>query len=151
MAKTSAGLLVYRKSSRGTEVLLVHPGGPFWKNKDLGAWSLPKGEYTNEDPLTAAKREFFEETGFHVDGQFHPLKPIVQKGGKQVTAWAVEGVIDAAAAKSNEFEIEWPPRSGKRMMIPEVDRAAWFSFAEAREKINSAQVALIDELERLIK
>jgi len=128
----------------------VHPGGPFWKNKDLGAWSVPKGEYTNEDPLEAAKREFFEETSFRIEGDFRRLKPIVQKGGKQVTAWALEGELDAGAIKSNEFEIEWPFRSGKRISIPEVDRAAWFSLEEAREKINPAQVALVDELAELL-
>jgi predicted NUDIX family NTP pyrophosphohydrolase len=150
MAKTSAGILLYRLQSGKPEVLLVHPGGPFWKNKDLAAWSVPKGEYSDEDPLAAAKREFFEETGFRIEGQFRPLAPIVQKGGKQVTAWALEGDIDAAAARSNEFEIEWPPRSGTRISIPEVDRAAWFSLAVARTKINPAQVALIDELENLL-
>ncbi len=151
MSKTSAGILLFRLLSGKLQVMLVHPGGPFWKNKDLGAWSVPKGEYTDEDPLAAAKREFFEETGFRIEGQFRPLAPIVQKGGKQVTAFAVEGDIDAAAARSNEFEIEWPPRSGRRISIPEVDRAAWFSLEEARERINPAQVALIDELEGLLK
>jgi predicted NUDIX family NTP pyrophosphohydrolase len=151
MAKTSAGILLYRFQSGKPEVLLVHPGGPFWKNKDLAAWSVPKGEYTDEDPLAAAKREFFEETSFRVEGQFRPLAPIVQKGGKQVTAFAVEGELDAVATKSNEFEIEWPPRSGRRISIPEVDRAAWFSLAEARTKINPAQVDFIDELEQLLK
>jgi predicted NUDIX family NTP pyrophosphohydrolase len=151
MPKTSAGILMYRRTAAGVEVLLVKPGGPFWKNKDAGAWSIPKGEYTDEDPLAAAKREFLEETGFPVEGEFKALARITQKSGKEVLAWAVEGDLDASAAKSNEFEIEWPPRSGKRMMIPEVDRAEWFAMAQALKKINSAQAELVRELAGFLK
>jgi predicted NUDIX family NTP pyrophosphohydrolase len=151
MPKTSAGILMYRRTAAGVEVLLVKPGGPFWKNKDAGVWSIPKGEYTDEDPLAAAKREFHEETGFPVEGEFKALARITQKSGKEVLAWAVEGDLDAAAAKSNEFEIEWPPRSGKRMMIPEVDRAEWFTMAQALKKINTAQADLVRELADFLK
>jgi predicted NUDIX family NTP pyrophosphohydrolase len=149
-AKKSAGILVYRKSPR-TEVLLVHPGGPYWTKKDAGAWTIPKGEIDeNEDPLAAAKRELREETGVDATGQVLPLTPIRQKSGKWVHAWAVEGECDAAAITSNTFMMEWPPRSGKQQEFPEVDRAAWFSFDEARAKIIPAQVPLLDELERLL-
>jgi predicted NUDIX family NTP pyrophosphohydrolase len=152
VAKKSAGILMYRQKSGKTEVLLAHPGGPFWKNKDAGAWTIPKGEIGDEESLAAAKREFFEETGFQAEGEFIPLKAIVQKNGKLVQAWAVEGDLDTSLVKSNEFELQWPPRSGKRMMVPEVDRAEWFSVEDAVEKINPAQAALVLELEeKLVK
>jgi predicted NUDIX family NTP pyrophosphohydrolase len=151
MAKQSAGLLLYRVRQAAPEVFLVHPGGPFWAKKDTGAWSIPKGEAEpNEDLLARARREFTEETGFAVDGEFRPLAPIRQSGGKIVHAWAVEGDCDAAAIKSNTFDLEWPPRSGRVQAFPEVDRAQWFGLAAARGKINSAQRCLIDELERLL-
>ncbi len=138
---------MYRVLTPGKpEVLLVHPGGPFWRNKDLGSWSIPKGEYTDEDPLAAARREFQEETSFEVDGDFIALQPIVQKGGKQVSAWAVEGNLDAAAARSIEFEMEWPPRSGRRASFPEVERAAWFPLEEALLKLNPAQTSFVRQL-----
>lgn len=149
--KTSAGILMYRRTLAGVEVLLIKPGGPFWKNKDAGAWSIPKGEYTDEEPLAAAKREFLEETGFPVEGEFRALARITQKGGKEVLAWAVEGDLDAAAAKSNEFELEWPPKSGKRMMVPEVERAEWFPLKTALGKINVAQADLVRELAEFLK
>jgi predicted NUDIX family NTP pyrophosphohydrolase len=151
MQKFSAGLLVFRKSHDLLEVFLVHPGGPLWANKDEGAWSLPKGEYTaHEDPLDAAKREFQEETGFSVQGAFHPLGEIVQAGGKHVTAWAVEMDVDASSIRSNTFKLEWPPKSGKVREFPEVDRAGWFSLAEARRKILQSQESFLDRLaERL--
>lgn len=138
---------MYRQKNGSTEVLLAHPGGPFWKNKDAGAWTIPKGEIGDEESLAAARREFFEETGFQVAGEFIPLKSIVQKNGKLVQAWAVEGDLDTSQVKSNEFELQWPPRSGKRMTVPEIDRAEWFSVEEAVEKINPAQAALVRELE----
>lgn len=149
MAKQSAGILLYRKRT-GTEVFLIHPGGPFFAKKDLGSWSVPKGEYSEEDPLTAAKREFREETGFDISGNFVPLLPIKQKGGKVVVAWAVEGDIDAEAVVSNTFEIIWPPHSGKIQTFPEVDKAGWFSMDLAREKINQAQISFLDQLEVLL-
>ncbi len=152
MPRKSAGLLLYRFSQGVLEVFLVHPGGPFWKGKETGAWSIPKGEYTDEDPLEAAIREFKEETGFKVEGdQFIPLTMIQQKGRKIVMAWAIEGNLDADAIKSNTFRQEWPPKSGKWQSIPEVDKAAWFDLETAREKINSAQVALLKELENRLK
>ncbi|UYN92220.1 MAG: NUDIX domain-containing protein [Anaerolineales bacterium] len=147
MAKTSAGILMYRVLTSGKlEVLLVHPGGPYWRNKDLGAWSIPKGEYTDEDPLAAARREFREETSFEVEGEFIALQPVIQKGGKQVSAWAVEGNIDADAARSIEFEMEWPPRSGRMASFPEVERAAWFPLREALVKLNPAQTSFVRQL-----
>lgn len=147
MAKQSAGILLYRKINDQLQVFLVHPGGPFYVNKDAGAWSVPKGEFLDdEDPLTAAKREFLEETGQAVDGNFIALAPIQQKGGKRVYAWAVKGDIDPKTIVSNTFKIEWPPKSGKMKSFPEVDRAGWFSVEEARVKINAAQVGLVKEL-----
>jgi len=144
--KQSAGLLVYRETDAGVEIFLVHPGGPFFAKKDDGVWSIPKGEFEGEDPLTAARREFEEETGQKIAGDFFALTPIKQKGGKIVYAWAVEADIDADAIKSNTFEMEWPPRSGKAARFPEIDRAAWFDPATAKQKINRAQAALIDQL-----
>jgi predicted NUDIX family NTP pyrophosphohydrolase len=150
MAKNqSAGLLLYRKHKNIPEVFLVHPGGPFWKNKDDRAWSIPKGEFDeNEDPLHAAMREFLEETGIPVSGEFIELEPVVQKGGKQVFAWALEKNIDADTIQSNHFEMEWPPRSGKYQLFPEVDKGAWFTIDEAKKKINGMQAALIEELQK---
>lgn len=151
MARHSAGLLLYRRREATLEVFLVHPGGPFWAKKDAGAWSIPKGEAAEgEDLLTRARQEFAEETGFALAGDFRPLAPVKQAGGKIVHAWAVEGDCDADAIRSNSFAMEWPPRSGRVRSFPEVDRAAWFSLGAAREKINKAQANLLDQLERLV-
>jgi predicted NUDIX family NTP pyrophosphohydrolase len=150
-SKQSAGILLYRRNNNGIEFFLVHPGGPFFAKKDDGAWSIPKGEFSeNENPLDAAKREFLEETGKIIDGNFMGLSPIKQKGGKTVFAFAVEGDIDASKIISNTFEMEWPPKSGKKKEFPEVDKAGWFSLEEAKEKINAGQMALLDELMKLI-
>jgi predicted NUDIX family NTP pyrophosphohydrolase len=147
MPKHSAGILLYRTTNTGPEFFLVHPGGPFFKNKDDGAWSIPKGEFdADEDPLVAARREFEEETGVTLKGHFLPLTPITQKGGKVIQAWAVEGDIDSNNIKSNTFTIEWPPRSGKMATFPEVDRAGWFGYDDAVKKINAAQVGFLDEV-----
>ena len=144
---TSAGILLYRRRNGALEVFLVHPGGPFWAKKDLGAWSLPKGEIEErEDPLAAAMREFTEETGFLADGEFRPLKPQRQKSGKTILAWAVEGDCDPAQLRSGLFSMEWPPRSGKQQQFPEVDRGAWFSLEDARRHINAGQAPFLDEL-----
>jgi predicted NUDIX family NTP pyrophosphohydrolase len=144
---SSAGLLLYRIRHAAIEVLLVHPGGPYWKTKDDGAWSIPKGEMSPaEDPLVAARREFFEETGVAIEGDLRALKPIRQPGGKIVHAWAVEGDLDPTTIVSNTFEIEWPPRSGRLQSFPEIDRAAWFALPEARRKILRGQVPLLEEL-----
>lgn len=146
--KQSAGLLLYRRQKNNLEVFLVHPGGPFWKNKDNGSWSIPKGEFTeDEQPLMAAIREFKEETGKAVSGKFLKLNPIKQKSGKKVFAWAIEKNIAASDIVSNKFEMEWPPRSGKIKLFPEVDRASWFMITEARQKINSAQIEFLADLE----
>lgn len=151
MAKESAGVLLYRIRERRLEVLLVHPGGPFWARKDAGAWSIPKGEAApGEDLGMRARLEFAEETGFAAPDRGHALRPVKQAGGKMVHAWAVEGDCDAAAVKSNSFTLEWPPRSGRRRSFPEIDRAQWFSLAEARDKINKGQAALLDQLEQLL-
>ena len=150
MPKKSAGLLLYRFQGGDLQVFLVHPGGPFWARKDVGAWSIPKGEFDDEDPLTAAKRELFEETGAKVDGEFLALKPVTQKNGKVVYAWAIEADIDPKKIRSNTFALEWPPKSGKKQEYPEVDRAAWFSPEEGMEKINPAQAGLIRELRELL-
>ena len=146
--KMSAGILLYRVRDGQIEVLLVHPGGPFWKNKDAGAWSIPKGEYDeDEEPLAAARREFAEELGALPAGEVTPLGEIRQKAGKAVTAFALEGDFDCATFKCNSFEIEWPPKSGKRASFPEIDQAQWFSLHEARRRINPAQADLIGRLE----
>jgi predicted NUDIX family NTP pyrophosphohydrolase len=151
MARTSAGVLLFRRVENGFQVLLVHPGGPLWAKKDEGAWSIPKGEIgSDEDPLAAARREFEEELGSPVSGDFVALNPIRQAGGKLVHAWAVEGDMDPAAITSSTFSMEWPPRSGRHQHFPEVDRAEWFSIGGARSKINKGQAPLLDELERLI-
>jgi len=147
--KRSAGILLHRRSGDGAlEVLLVHPGGPFWAKKDLGAWSIPKGEHEDgEDARAAALREFEEELGSPaVEGELVDLGEVRQKSGKVVTAWALEGDIDADAIRSNTFEMEWPPRSGRMREFPEVDRAAWFGLDEARERILPAQAPLLDRL-----
>jgi predicted NUDIX family NTP pyrophosphohydrolase len=150
MPRLSAGLLLFRRADESIEVFLVHPGGPFWEKKDLGAWSIPKGEYEpDEDPLTAARRELEEETGFTVEGPFLPLAPVRQAGGKIVSAWAVESDCDASAIRSNTFKTQWPPKSGKWQQFPEVDRAEWFTLPAAREKILAGQVPLLDELEEM--
>jgi predicted NUDIX family NTP pyrophosphohydrolase len=146
-SKKSAGVLLYRLRNGELEVFLVHPGGPFWANKDEGAWSIPKGEIVeDEDPLKAAKREFFEETGFKVNGNFIALTPVKQAGGKWVYAWAVEGDCDAGAIRSNTFSMEWPPRSGNKKEFPEVDRAGWFTLDVAKRKILKSQLSLLEEL-----
>jgi len=151
MGKTSAGLLMYRRRKEALEVFLVHHGGPFWSKKDLGAWSIPKGEYrSDEDPLAAAKREFTEETGLQSGKEFIELTPIKQAGGKVVRAWAFEGDADPTAITSNSFSLEWPPRSGRQQTFPEVDRAAWFSIEEATQRILKGQVPLFGELQRLL-
>ena len=151
MGKSSAGLLLYRIRKAAIEVFLVHPGGPYWKNKDEGAWSIPKGEFLPaEDPLVAARREFFEETGVAVEGELCALKPLRQSGGKIVHAWAVEGDLDPTTIVSNTFEIEWPPRSGRLQAFPEIDRGAWFALPEARRKILRGQVPLLEELAQIL-
>ena len=145
MSKKSAGLLIYRVREAGIEVLLVHPGGPFWKNKDTAAWSIPKGEFTEEEPLSAAIREVKEEIGLLATGKFLELTPIKQKSGKIVYAWAYESDFDPQTLCSNTFTMEWPPRSGKIIEIPEVDKAAWFSLEEAGIKINAGQILILHE------
>jgi len=147
MAKQSAGILLFRKSDDVLQVFLVHPGGPFFKNKDLGSWTIPKGEFLDdEDALVAAKREFLEETGQPVEGNFIALNPVSLKSGKKVYAWAVEGDIDHETIVSNLFEMEWPPKSGKKQSFPEIDKAAWFDIETAKLKINLGQVGLIESL-----
>lgn len=147
MIKKSAGILLYRQMNGNMEVFLVHPGGPFFVKKDSGAWSIPKGEFLDgEEPLLAAKREFFEETGVALEGKFTSLTPLRQKSGKMVYAWAIEGDLDEKQLKSNMFQIEWPPKSGSIKQFPEIDRGAWFSPEIARQKIIPAQAVLIDEL-----
>ena len=152
MAKRSAGILLYRLRGGGPEVLLVHPGGPFWARRDAGVWSIPKGEYEDgDDPLACALREFEEETGSTPPpDELVELDDVKQKGGKVVTAWAAEGDLDADAVRSNTFKMEWPPRSGRTAEFPEIDRAGWFGIDEAREKLNPAQAEFLDRLvERL--
>jgi predicted NUDIX family NTP pyrophosphohydrolase len=148
MAKRSAGILLHRDKGAGPEVLLVHPGGPFWAKKDLGVWSIPKGEHDDgEDALAAALREFAEETGTALDpGDVIDLGEVRQRAGKRVQAWAAEGDLDAGAIVSNTFEMEWPPRSGRRQEFPEVDRAAWFAPDEARERLLAAQAPFVERL-----
>jgi predicted NUDIX family NTP pyrophosphohydrolase len=146
-SRTSAGLLMFRKSSPGLEVLLVHPGGPFWARKDLGAWSIPKGEVgPGEEPLEAAVREFEEETGIRSTPPYRSLPPVRQAGGKVILAWAFEGDCDAEKLRSNTFLMEWPPNSGRMEEFPEVDRAGWFTLEEARLKINPAQAAFLSAI-----
>lgn len=152
MPRLSAGILLYRRKGAGIEVFLVHPGGPFWKNKDAGAWSIPKGQYEEgEEALAAAIREFCEETGFTLGGvEFHSLGEVKQNSGKVVSAWAVEKDVDAEKIQSNLFPMEWPPKSGKMQEFPEVDRAGWFSLDAAREKLLAGQRELLGRLERLL-
>jgi predicted NUDIX family NTP pyrophosphohydrolase len=148
MPSRSAGILLHRRREGRPEVLLVHPGGPFWARRQAGAWSIPKGEYAPEDdPLAAARREFEEELGVPPpDGPVHDLGEVRQRGGKLVHAWALAGDLDAEQITSNTFQLEWPPRSGSMIDVPEVDRAEWFTLEQAREKINPAQAALLDRL-----
>jgi predicted NUDIX family NTP pyrophosphohydrolase len=151
MPKTSAGLLLYRLREGRLEVFLVHPGGPFWVKKDLGAWSIPKGEFAEpEEPLAAAIREFQEETGATVEGAFLPLPPRKQPGGKIVLAWAVEGDLDPEEIRSDTFLLEWPRGSGRRKEFPEVDRAEWFGIPEARRRILAGQAGFLDDLGELL-
>jgi predicted NUDIX family NTP pyrophosphohydrolase len=150
--KQSAGLLMYRRKDDSVEVLLVHPGGPFWAGKDLGSWSIPKGEFSSEeDALKAARREFEEETGVLPTGQFVRLGAIKQPSGKLIHAWAFEGDLEMTKAESNMFSLEWPPHSGRKQEFPEVDRAEWFSVDAAREKITKGQVGFLDELQRVLE
>jgi predicted NUDIX family NTP pyrophosphohydrolase len=147
MAKISAGILLFRARPAGVEVMLVHPGGPFWAKKDAGSWSIPKGlAEEGEDPLAAAKREFREETGMAIEGEFLDLGRHKQPGGKTIAAWACEADFDTAALKSNTFAMEWPPRSGRMAEFPEVDRAAWYSIDDALETINKGQAPIIAAL-----
>jgi predicted NUDIX family NTP pyrophosphohydrolase len=151
MPTVSAGLLMYRHLDDKLQVLLIHPGGPFFKNKDEGAWSIPKGEIEpDEDLLDAAKREFLEETGVTPKGPFIPLLSVKQKGGKVIHSWAFEGDCDPITIVSNSFTMEWPPRSGKQVEFPEIDRADFFEVSMAMRKINPAQAALIHQLEEII-
>ncbi len=152
MAKRSAGLLMYRTANAGLEVFLVHPGGPFWAKKDTGAWSIPKGEFAeDEEPLEAAKREFQEETGFASRRDFLELGEVKQAGGKTVTAWAFEGDCDPQKLASDRCRMEWPPRSGRLIDFPEVDRGGWFSIATARERILKSQEPFLDVLLRKLR
>ena len=151
MTKQSAGILAYRRSGGELLVFLVHPGGPFWAKKDRGAWSIPKGEFTEgEEALAAARREFAEEVGQSIDGHFVALTPRRQRSGKVVHAWAVESDVDADRLVSNGFELEWPPHSGKLRRFPEVDAAAWFPLAEAKLRIHPSQIPLLEELAHLL-
>jgi predicted NUDIX family NTP pyrophosphohydrolase len=148
----SAGILMYRFREGVAEVFLVHPGGPFWAKKDAGAWSIPKGIIdADEDPLASARREFEEETGSRVSGDFTQLSSVKLKSGKVLLAWAVEGDCDPSEIKSNTFPMEWPPHSGRQQEFPEVDRAAWFQINEARKKINQGQLPLLEELVSVLK
>lgn len=152
MPKQSAGLMMYRNSDSSPQVFLVHPGGPFWVKKDLGAWTIPKGEYKNgEDALLAAQREFHEETSFTASGPFLPLGTVRQPSGKTVVAWAFAGECDPARLMSNTCVIEWPPGLNRQLEIPEVDRGAWFFFEEARMRIRKEQLPLLDTLERTLE
>jgi predicted NUDIX family NTP pyrophosphohydrolase len=147
MEKRSAGILLFRFKNNSLEVLLVHPGGPFWAKKDLKSWSIPKGEFRDEeDPLQAAKREFEEEIGIPLSGNLIELSPIRQKGGKVVHCYACEGDVDPKIIKSNSFEMEWPPKSGKKQFFPEIDCGEWFKITEGKIKINESQVDFINEL-----
>jgi predicted NUDIX family NTP pyrophosphohydrolase len=147
MPEQSAGILLYRLTGAEPEVLLVHPGGPFWAKKDDGAWSIPKGLYEpGEEPLAAAQREFAEETGLTPAGDFLPLGSFRQPSGKVIVAFAVAGDFDLASFRSNSFELEWPPRSGRVRSFPEADRAGWFTLEQARQKLNKGQVAIVEAL-----
>jgi predicted NUDIX family NTP pyrophosphohydrolase len=153
MAKQSAGILLYRKIHKTIEVLLVYPGGPYFSGKEAGNWTVPKGEFIEEEeaPLQAAIREMEEETGFRPEGPFTALSPIKQKSGKIVHCWAMESDLDVTTIISNTFELEWPPKSGKRKNFPEIEKAAWFTLKAAKEKINERQIPLLEELQQLIQ
>lgn len=152
MPKKSAGILLYRNKATNLQVFLAHPGGPLWAKKDDGVWSIPKGEFEDEDPLTAARREFAEETSFQApEGEVIPLRPVKQKSGKIVIGFAIEGDLDETKVKSNLFSLEWPPKSGRTQQFPEINRAAWFDLANARIKIRQEQAPMLDELERKLK
>jgi predicted NUDIX family NTP pyrophosphohydrolase len=152
MPRKSAGILLYRFQKNGVEVFLVHPGGPFWANKDEGSWSVPKGEYNDdEDALKAAQREFQEETGLSIQGNFIELGEVRQPSGKRVMVWALENDQKVENIRSNTFQLEWPPKSGKMQEFPEVDRGGWFSIPEARQKILKGQFPFLDKLEEKIK
>jgi len=147
MTQRSAGILLYRQQDQNLHVLLVHPGGPFWMDKDIGAWSIPKGLYAaSENPLHAAKREFQEETGFAVDGDFLDLGELKQPSGKVIHTWALTADIDVSKLASNTIELEWPPHSGQTQEFPEVDKGVWFDMAEARKKIIPGQLEFLDRL-----
>jgi predicted NUDIX family NTP pyrophosphohydrolase len=151
MAKQSAGILLYRAAGDGFEVFLVHPGGPFFRNRDLGWWTVPKGEpMPGEGLLETARREFEEETGYRPEGRFIALQSVVQKGGKTVQCWAVSGDLDPMSIICNTFELEWPPKSGKIKAFPEVDQARWFTLTEAEKYINERQLALLNELAEIL-
>ena len=147
MVKQSAGILLYRFKNKETQIFLCHPGGPFYKNKDAGVWTIPKGEFEDdEEPLAAAKREFKEETGREIDGKFIPLKPVKYKDGRKIVyVWAVKGDIDASSVHSNSFSLEWPPKSGKYIEAPEVDRGEWFDIEAAKQKILPVLLSLLDD------
>jgi predicted NUDIX family NTP pyrophosphohydrolase len=150
MTTMSAGILMHHQSDAGLIVLLVHPGGPFWRNRDLESWSIPKGELDNdEDPEAAARREFAEELGIEAIGPLRPLGQVRQRGGKLVVAYALEGTLDVSCVRSNEIAIEWPPRTGRTIHVPEIDRAAWFTLPVARQKILASQRPFLDRLEIL--
>jgi len=151
MPKQSAGILAYRIKAKALQVFLVHPGGPFFAKKDAGAWSIPKGEFDEEEPLAAARREFEEETGTVISGNFIELSPVRLKSGKKIFAFAIECDIDHTKVISNSFELEWPPRSGKMKEFPEIDKAGWFSIEEAEEKINAGQAPLLRELKQIVE
>lgn len=147
MAKKSAGILLYRLTNKILEVLVVHPGGPFWANKDFGAWSIPKGEFNDdENPLDAAIREFEEEMGVRISGEFIPMTPVKQNSGKVVYAFALEHDFDTSKIRSNTFTIEWPPKSGKQQEFAEIDKGEWFDFQLCKQKLNEFQAAIVDEL-----
>ncbi len=151
MPKPSAGILLFRKSGGEVEFFLVHPGGPFFAKKQHGWWTIPKGELMpDEDPLDAAQREFTEETGFTIEGTFIPLSSIQQKGGKTVLCWAVEGDLDATKVVSNTFEMQWPPKSGRMQIFPEIDQAGWLGCEEAKLLINERQAAFLDEVIKIM-
>lgn len=151
MAKTSAGLILYRMQGGKLEVLLVHPGGPFWSKKDEGAWFVPKGELNvGEEPLAGAKREFEEETGLKPEGEFLALGSVKQKSGKTIVAWAFEGDCDPSSIKSNTFTIEWPPKSGRRQEFPEIDRAGFFTVPQAKAKMHPVEYPLVLRLHELL-